>query len=407
MLTYPKINPPEGVVFREQFINDTFVTDNGGTLVGAPTVSNGVTLNGTNQNVTYSQTVKSVKSVSIVLKATTTSEDIIDFDGGTHTIEVSGGTITATGFAAPTIYVNGVVSSTLTTDKSVITVTTATAFDATALDIGHETTYFDGTIYEVDLRDRVLTASEVEDKFLQQTFKEPTPENSEIWLSLRSHYFDSGVSKEVTTNLGNINSDQVRWGDGSTTTTYPALLDNGGIYCTGGANPDFIQGPSTLSTVEGESYTFSALVRVIGTAGNDYLFSFKNASSQGFAGFLNGDTFTLFADSGGAGNLVSSTGFGEGAGLYHIACVVRFNGSGSSTTNYDYLLYKNGELVASTLNQDTFTASTGDVRFKIGVNESSSNGWAGNIFSPVFTRQALTPTQIKWLKEYSYRNLNI
>src|SRR3990167_4208969 len=52
MLKYPS-RPSEQVLFRDNFFNSDYVRDNGGTLVGSPTVANGITLNGTTQYATY------------------------------------------------------------------------------------------------------------------------------------------------------------------------------------------------------------------------------------------------------------------------------------------------------------------------------------------------------------------
>lgn len=152
-------------LFREDFLNAQRVVDNGGVLVGAPTVDNGVVLNGTSQSITYERPFVGVKTVKITVEATTTTEDIMDLDGGTHTVEVGAGTITATGFSTPTIYVDGAATATLTTAKSTIIITTATAFDATALNIGKETTWLDGKVYRVELYSEAWTAEEVADDY--------------------------------------------------------------------------------------------------------------------------------------------------------------------------------------------------------------------------------------------------
>lgn len=77
-----------------------------------------------------------------------TSRAIADFDGGTHSIELDGsGDLTATGWAAPTTYVNGVAAAAVAQDAwSLVSVITATSFLVSDFDIGREASYFDGKI---------------------------------------------------------------------------------------------------------------------------------------------------------------------------------------------------------------------------------------------------------------------
>jgi len=77
-----------------------------------------------------------VNTMYIVLDLNTTSESLVDLDGGTHTLLVNSGTISANGFASPTIYVDGVETSTITIGKHVIAINTATGIDVDNFDIG-------------------------------------------------------------------------------------------------------------------------------------------------------------------------------------------------------------------------------------------------------------------------------
>ena len=91
--------------------------------------------------------IGTIKSFSCLIKPQTVTEDIADFDGGTHTIEVNAGTLTATGWDTPAIYVNGQVSSVLAAGIwQYIQVTTETGFAANAFLLGMETTNFVGSI---------------------------------------------------------------------------------------------------------------------------------------------------------------------------------------------------------------------------------------------------------------------
>jgi hypothetical protein len=123
--------------------------------------------NGTTSNVSVGTTVPSVQSVSFWVKPKTTTETLVDFDGGTHYISASAGTLSATGFSTPTIYVNGISGGALVANMwQHVEVTTATAFDATALIIGKRSTNFlTGFIDEFRVYDYARSAAQVKQDF--------------------------------------------------------------------------------------------------------------------------------------------------------------------------------------------------------------------------------------------------
>src|SRR3989344_9247261 len=78
-----------------------------------------------------------VNTVSFWVYPETTTEYFVNLTGTTDFIWVNAGTVTATGLTSPTIYVDGVVSSTLVANKwQYVTVTSATSENASNLDIG-------------------------------------------------------------------------------------------------------------------------------------------------------------------------------------------------------------------------------------------------------------------------------
>lgn len=110
----------------------------------------------------------SVKSVSFWVRPTTTSEHFIDLNGSAY-ISASSGTLSATGFTSPTIYINGQVSSTIVANEwQYITVTTGTGVNATDFDIGRleSTDDFAGFMDEVKVYPYARTAEEVKTDFL-------------------------------------------------------------------------------------------------------------------------------------------------------------------------------------------------------------------------------------------------
>lgn len=119
-------------------------------------------LNGTSQYLTASIT-QTIKSICGWINPDSTTLEVVDLDGGTHYISANVGTLSATGFSTPTIYVNGVATTTLASGSwQFITATTATGFSASSVSIGkRSTSYGDGKFGEFALFTGALTASEV------------------------------------------------------------------------------------------------------------------------------------------------------------------------------------------------------------------------------------------------------
>lgn len=106
-----------------------------------------------NAYVDIGNTGQTVQSVEFIFRPNG-NEKIMDFDGGTHVIEVVAGVLTATGFSSPTIYVNGQTTSAVTVDDvwQHVVVTTATGFTVSDLDIGRESSnYFSGSVQSVQM----------------------------------------------------------------------------------------------------------------------------------------------------------------------------------------------------------------------------------------------------------------
>ena len=84
---------------------------------------------------------------------------MINLTSGAY-ITASGGTITATGFTSPTIYVNGAAGSTLTANVwNYITVTDTANTSANAITLGKaNSAYTTGVIDDVRIYNRALSA---------------------------------------------------------------------------------------------------------------------------------------------------------------------------------------------------------------------------------------------------------
>ena len=147
-----------------------------GTVTSAPYISTGprgnraLWFDGTDDK--YAVVVnKSINTFEAWVYFTTTTEEVADFDGGTHKLKATDGTLAATGWTSPTIYVDGVATTTVTTGWHHIAVTSATAFTCTTLSLGTDGTGFGAVrIADVSLWSRVLSAAEVAQEAAGTTF---------------------------------------------------------------------------------------------------------------------------------------------------------------------------------------------------------------------------------------------
>jgi hypothetical protein len=140
--------------------------------------------NGTNTAITYSQlpsglyvhnfdgapskivlakTLGKVQSVLFWIKPTLLSRSICDFDAGTHSVEMTAGSlITATGWAAPNLYVVGATGARITINQwNMVAVTTATSFVGSAFVFGQEASFYSGQGAAIQTFNYLLTAGQI------------------------------------------------------------------------------------------------------------------------------------------------------------------------------------------------------------------------------------------------------
>lgn len=151
---------------------DTSENSNDGTMTGTMTAADWVNgkkgsaldFDGSNDYIDIGTGPTSVKSVEFWVKPTTTTEYFVNLTSTTDYIWSNAGTVTATGFTSPTIYVNGIQTTTLVSGVwQHVVVTTDTAENASNLDIGRtaDTNYMEGQIDNVRLYDYARTPAQV------------------------------------------------------------------------------------------------------------------------------------------------------------------------------------------------------------------------------------------------------
>ena len=107
-------------------------------------------------------TISGIKSVSFWTNPDATTNYFASLTSGAY-ITASSGTISATGFTDPKIFVNGIETTTIIADVwQLVTVTTEIAIDANQFYIGRQgSNYYDGTLDEVRTYNRALSPAEV------------------------------------------------------------------------------------------------------------------------------------------------------------------------------------------------------------------------------------------------------
>jgi hypothetical protein len=457
-ITYPNI-PAEDAVFREQFINNQYVADNGVVLTDAPVVNNGMTLNGTSQYATPADEYKysfgdgatdspfSIEFFGIMTDATSfiiASKGVNNVDAewlfyvaGTdkafvqcHDESVADCRIGRAYNTALTSYEGQMIHLVATYDGSSTEAGLKIYLNGSRVDDvsggnsqggyvamekqGHDVwfgrysgSYADGQFRGVSIYDKELTEGEVLDKYTQLTFKEVKPESAEIWLPLRTHYDDG--ANEVTPNLGHVATDQCFWGTGAGVDE-PTLLPNNGIELDGTNDHLEIQQSAQFNDVfeKDSPHSFSFLFRTTKTAVS-VLFSKSDpaATYKGVAVNFSASGLIEYRayENGTVTGLRAHTDTAWNDGMWHSATVA-YDGS---ETEAGISFYVDREKQAQT--NDGLSGFTGSIVNTSGmwIGEASYGGlnFGGGLKFPTVFPYEVTETQAKWLHDLMFRNFNL
>lgn len=163
LLGYWKMNESSGNI-SDVSGNSNTLTNNGTTTFVSGRYGNGSEhVPASSQYFSASSTIAGVKTVAFWVNPDSTTNYYGSLTSGAY-ITSSSGTLTATGFTAPKIYVNGVESSTIAADVwQYVVVTTDTAIAADQFYIGRQdANYFDGTFDETRLYNRAFSSKEIQ-----------------------------------------------------------------------------------------------------------------------------------------------------------------------------------------------------------------------------------------------------
>jgi len=366
-----------GCSFAETFETSAKVVDNGGTVTSAPVINHGAAFDGTDDVITY-PTVGLVKSISFWVTLATTTENIMQLSS-THSIEVSAGTLTATGLSSPTFYIDGVATATITTARSHVTITTATAFDADAIQVGQDASFGEFTIEELRLWTRVVSVSDALNYYNGTTY---TYRNRAVLdLPMLTAQHDAGNSRTLDVS-GNAN--HASFGAGAAEPT--KLTEQG--YNFGG--DDYMQ----LATANALLYTGDETVFFVSSgidfssfpSASGYVFSTRDGATGGFSVTISASTQQLGSIIGSTAQSASTTAVGSG--LFS-GCAIR-----KSNSSVDY--YFNGIADGSDSSlTGTYTNSTNQF---IGTRGDGGGGYAfliaGEILTILRFDFALSPLQV-------------
>ncbi len=157
-----------GLIESYDFSSAANIALQGGVITGTLSFNNNGALFSGSQKIVY-PTKNNVKTISFWITLASTTESIMKLTSS-HSISVTAGTLAATGFAAPTIRVNGVATTTITTALSFVEIDTVTAITCNDIQVGYIAAYGNFRMKDLKFWNAQLTVQEALDYYTKQTF---------------------------------------------------------------------------------------------------------------------------------------------------------------------------------------------------------------------------------------------
>lgn len=304
-----------------------------------------------------------VKTVAFWVNPTATTDEFINLTSAIY-ITASSGTVSASGFSSPDIYVNGVLNGTITANVwNHIVVTTQTGINANVFEIGRaNSSHVNGKLDEIRLYSRTLGLSEV------NSIYNFTPGPVGWWK------FDEKSGTTAYDSSGNENSATLTNSPTYTPGKFGAGLNFAGsdAHVTRADDPDF-------DFAAGTSFTYTAWIKhTTASAQQIILAKFNGAASEGGYKMImesDGDlTCAIDFDNTWtpADSATSTAATYDDSKWHHVACVKNEDSSLS--------LYIDGVLITSdTALSATTTLANSDPLY-IGIDaDGTSNDFVGQI----------------------------
>jgi hypothetical protein len=107
--------------------------------------------------------IDDMQTISFWAKPSSTTQNIIDLDEGTHTITMSSGVISANNFSSPTVYIDGVPTTTFPdTDWHHVAITTTTPIDLVQPTFGQiSSNYYSGSLDDIRIYNYARTPAQI------------------------------------------------------------------------------------------------------------------------------------------------------------------------------------------------------------------------------------------------------
>jgi len=345
-----------------------------------------------------------IKTISFWLKADNTTQKILDLNG-TDYVQVSAGTITATGagWGSPTIYVDGNAASIIDTNWHHIVITNTVGVNGSAVYLGFVgvggSYYFDGILDDVRFYSYVRTADEILQDYnegMALRFGEDGNLASLMTKGLVGYWgMGEGAGQYAYDGSGNNNTGTLGSGsnpDSSDPTWTTGKV--GGALSFDGVNDYVNAGTAASLNITGSELTLEAWVKISSWAGmGGYAAIVENYQDvAGNGGYLierestnNWLLFGLWSAAGFKGCYSTTAPLVENT-WYHIAGV--FNGT-------SMILYLN----ASPRKTDTFAATTiasSSNPVVIGGRTAVGHNFNGTIDEPRIYNRALSAEEIRY-----------
>ena len=369
-------------------VNDISGNSKNGNLINISTstfytsgkIGQGLNFDGIDDYISLGNVSSSINSISFWIKARNTTKKIMDLNG-TQSIESIVGTISANSFTSPTVYVNGIVASSITANTWYhVVITTNTPISASSVDVGRiSTSYYQGVLDDVRFYNKVLSLSDVKKIYTEGVSKVQSTNTSIDSLK-------SGLLGWWTFDGKNISNGRIIDLSSNNNSMYPLSISTSTFYTPGrigqglnfdGVN-DFTVAQSNITIPASNVFSISFWMMDNGLSSGatisigNYVFCRRN-----------GTAMNCTVDGNLSGSATTPAGTFDRK-WHHIVYTV--NGNNQS-------IYKDG--VIGTPATETVTSPSGTVRF--GNRPASSSFFLGVLDDIRVYDRVLTTTEINKL----------
>ena len=396
---------------------DSSANNKDGTITGAGRVNQDqcvlgrcVYFDGTNDVITGNSSVANVKAVEFWVKVVSTAgtEQLLDLNGTDYLTSVSG-TVTAAGFGTETIYVDGVLGTSLQPDQwHHVAVVSDSSMTASAIKIGQISTNY-GQIFADDIKffNYARSATQVQNSASSALVNSTLTSSGQLSQDLISYWkfdesalntcgtvndaCDSSGNGNVMSLLGSIYLTGGKFG-------HTAVFDGtGDYYCTNANDDGACDDDGDFDFTNTDSFTLSAWVYVQSTSADQVLIAKSTGSGNNYY-FLelsntNNDVFRFVISDNDSTDTVSSTTTASLNTWYHLV-------ASYDATQQKIRIFVNGKLESETAAtaESTFANTQ---NFTVGALTTGSNALNGKIDEVRIYKRAFTGADSLALYNYA------